>query len=180
MLEMLFLIAKKQFESDNMKSVIIVLSLSVILSVNSFSQNPTSQVIASAGDEYKNSEYLVSWTLGEAFTETIGNNDNNLTLTQGFHQTKLIVTSIGEIANIAISVTAYPNPTNDIVFLKVETTNYKGFEYIVYNTTGSVNIQKNISSSIEQIDFRNLTSGAFILQILQNKKLIETFKIINQ
>ncbi len=58
---------------------------------------------------------IVSWTIGQVSTETIGN--SNYTLTKGIHQISLSVTAIDELQNEQIAITAFLNPTTHIVRL---------------------------------------------------------------
>ena len=159
-----------------MKSAISVFCFSLLPIFHCFCQSPSSQVISAAGDEFKNADISLTWTFGEPIIETLNNSSN--TLTQGFNQTKIIVTAIGSIAELSYSVTAYPNPASDFVYLKVESESFKNLEYIFYDSKGTILVRKILVSSIEAIDLRDLTSGVYFLELLDNKKMTRTFKIV--
>jgi hypothetical protein len=71
------------------------------------------EAITTLGSHAENSTAIVSWTIGQVSTETIGN--SNYKLTQGIHQVSLSVTAIDEVQNEQIAITAFLNPTTHIV-----------------------------------------------------------------
>jgi hypothetical protein len=159
-----------------MKSTILVICISLFPVLHCFCQSASPQVFATAGDEFISPDISMSWTLGETMTESLSN--TNSTLTQGFNQTKLVITAIGTLVELQYVIVAYPNPTSDFVFLKTDSKNLKNLEYVLYESTGSMLLRKTISSTIESIDFRGLAAGVYLLEVLENQKLVKTFKII--
>ena len=89
--------------------------------IQSFAQLARHDVIATSGEFFSNSTYSLSWTLGECVTETFTATGN--TLTQGFQQSKFVVTSINQLTIEGISVKAYPNPVSDLINISVKTEN---------------------------------------------------------
>lgn len=163
-----------------MKLAIISVSLSLFCFLTCFSQSYSTQVIASSGDEFKSSDILLTWTIGETITETITN--NNFTLTQGFNQTKIIITSIDHLPDLKFSISAYPNPTSEFVYLKIESENenIKNLQYQVINSKGSTILRKLISSNLVEIDFHNFSNGIYLLVVFDNRTILKTFKILKQ
>lgn len=161
-----------------MKSEIVIISVGLFWTLNCFGQNQTSQIIAASGDEFKSSDISLSWTLGETITKTNSNSSNMLT--QGFHQTKIIITSIDDLPELKFAVTAFPNPTSDFVFLKIEIQDVKNLQYQLTDSKGTTLIRKKISSSTEEIDVHNFSSGIYLLEVFENKSILKTFKILKQ
>jgi hypothetical protein len=61
----------------------------------------------------------------------------------------------------------------------VENENIGNFQYTLLDLKGSILVsEKVLSSNQEEIDFQGLPNGTYILEVLQNKSLIKTFKIV--
>ena len=88
-----------------------VLSIALIPMVG-MAQSISPEVIASAGEHFENGTTQLSWTLGEVVIDTYDNGTN--TLTQGFHQTQLTVTSVEETLS-EVRLNMYPNPTSELL-----------------------------------------------------------------
>lgn len=158
-----------------MKTVIIFLGFIFFSQQYCFNQTLNTQIIASAGDEFKNSDLSVDWTLGETITETLSS--STITLTQGFNQTKLIITDIKPSIELSFLIQAYPNPTSDFIYLKTEGIENRKLVYILYDAKGSILLQQSVKSSIEMVDLHSADSGLFFLQVIEDKKMLKTFKI---
>ena len=68
--------------------------------------------IASSGDHFTGTNAQLSWTIGETMIETFGNGSNQLT--QGFHQTNLMVTAVEDLSE-SFQVSVFPNPATDVL-----------------------------------------------------------------
>ncbi|MEN8250213.1 MAG: hypothetical protein ABFS32_14870, partial [Bacteroidota bacterium] len=75
------------------------------------------EVVSSGGETGTAAGYEISWTVGEPVIETVSDGTN--TLTQGFHQTKLTVTSVNEFSISGIELKVFPNPTEDYVHIHI-------------------------------------------------------------
>lgn len=121
------------------------------------------QVISPAGATYQGSNIQLSWTLGETMSETF--TGTSVTLTQGFHQGKLTITSVEPDINSIISVSVYPNPVNDK--LKIEFTEFKEHKHCFELTDikGSIILKGVILSSPYSIDMNSLKCGIYLLKV---------------
>jgi hypothetical protein len=136
------------------------------------------QVISSTGSTGQNANGTLSYTLGELVIDT--RTAGSTTLTQGFHQTKLEVTSVKEVQNLGFTVTASPNPTNDFITIKVENGNSKKISFALFDVNGKLITNGNILNSEAEISFISLNPATYILKILRNGKEIKTVKIVKQ
>ena len=98
-----------------MKRILLLVTVILFFLNNIFGQ----EVISTAGKTQSNSGYEVSWTLGEPVIKTFS--AGNSILTQGFHQSKLIITAIGEISEQNNLISVFPNPTNEFAIVKFNT-----------------------------------------------------------
>jgi len=144
-----------------MKSLLFISFLLIVISFHTKAQ----EVISSGGDYYENADISVSWTIGEPITETISNSSN--ILTQGFHQSKLTV-----------SISLFPNPTQDFVNLKVG--DYANLTFQLYSFNGKLIQTNKLFSENTEIKMNSLSASAYFLKILKRNKIIKTFQIIKQ
>ena len=148
----------------------LFLLFSLLLVNSCFAQ----ELISTAGDFNQSTNYLVSWSIGEPVTETF--HDNDYLLTQGFHQTKLTITSVVEngISNVDFEV--FPNPTSEIVKIKTEK-NEEEFEWIILDNKG-VLIDKGTIKKETQISVNTYKQGIYFLNLQNENQTKQTFKII--
>ncbi|TVQ17814.1 MAG: T9SS C-terminal target domain-containing protein [Bacteroidetes bacterium] len=141
-------------------------------------QAVSQEVVSSAGNYHESETMSISWTLGETVTETF--TAGELILTQGFQQPTLIVVSVDELADFDLTVTAFPNPTADILTVKLENHNYDKVSYTLYDMSGRLFTSGDFSGSEERISFTSLKSGVYFLTIMVEGKEARTLKILKQ
>ena len=73
-------------------------------------------------------------------------------------------------------ITIYPNPSNGIIFIKMNITESTNVE--VYNALGQNVFSTNISSSAESINLGNLNQGIYLLRIKQNDAYVYQSNVI--
>ncbi|HNS17389.1 MAG TPA: T9SS type A sorting domain-containing protein [Bacteroidales bacterium] len=158
-----------------------ILSLFLIAGLACFSQAQSliPEVIASAGDIFTSKNGSLSWTLGEAVTETISS-ENSL-LTQGFQQSFLQILKVDSPEDPDVGVTVYPNPVKDL--LTVEITSLEKEPQIqleLFDFVGQRIYDQTIRSQThkEQLDVSPFSSSLFVLRVINlNSHLTQSFKI---
>jgi len=154
-------------------------ALSILLFITgqlSYGQLNPQQVVAAAGNNSENGETKIEWSLGETVIATLTN--GSTTLTQGFQQPGLSVTVIKSIEGLPFTIEAYPNPTEDLLLIKLDYSEARDVHYLLYDVNGKVLIQNKPESDISAIDMKNYTAGVYLLKVLQLHKEIMTFEII--
>jgi hypothetical protein len=135
------------------------------------------QVVASSGNSGTAVGYKVDWTLGEPAIETI-TGANNI-LTQGMHQTRLLITSLIDLEFPGLEISVFPNPTHqwlNIAFNHVESIK---LSYQLYDISGRHLLQKVMFSETEIIDMKYFVPNIYILKIVSEDGLsLQVFKII--
>jgi hypothetical protein len=135
------------------------------------------QVVSSSGNTSSAAGYIVDWTLGEPVIETISG--SNHILTQGMHQTKLLVTAISEMELHGLEVKVFPNPTGRFLKLEIIQTGNEQFFYEISDITGRKSVRKEMQANTEEIDMDSFVSGIYLLNVVsQNHKNVKVFKII--
>jgi hypothetical protein len=131
-------------------------------------------VISTQGNSYSNASHTIDYTIGEPVTITVSNGSNDLT--QGFHQTNVVITNIEDLdANILVNI--FPNPTSDFVNLSVE--KFEGLTLQIYDTAGKLVEQTELNQSLTSFRVSHYADGTYLLTLTYNKdKKIKSYKII--
>jgi hypothetical protein len=139
------------------------------------------EVVSSAGDSYTAGGYEVSWTLGEPVIETVKSTDNNITLTQGFHQTDITVVAIDDLALQGLDLSVYPNPVNSILNLKATGREDVKLKYSLFGVDGRLLFQREIVNNPEEINMLPYAGGNYLLKVsTAGNDPVRTFKIVKR
>lgn len=143
------------------------------------------EVVSTAGSYGETTSGSLSWTIGEPVIETITDGTN--TLTQGFQQSKLTVTTINDLKLPGIELSVYPNPTNSFLSIEAKTDKQRYLLLSLFDINGRLILQKKMTGNKQTIKMQNYKSGTYILKILQKKDsstdakyCVSTFKIIKK
>ena len=104
------------------------------------------EVIATAGSHGETASGSLNWTVGEPLIETLS--DGTSTLTQGFQQSKLTVTAIGDMKVPGIELSVYPNPTKDFITIEVKTGKQIELMLNLIDLNGKLLLQKKLLPTI--------------------------------
>ncbi|MDY0202191.1 MAG: T9SS type A sorting domain-containing protein [Tenuifilaceae bacterium] len=161
----------------NHRAIKLMLTVVItILSTTLWAQQPVvQQAVVSGGEYHKKDAGSISWSLGETAVSTLA--EGEYIITQGFQQSKLTVTAIDKEPSISINIKAYPNPTNNYVFIEVdgEITNLK---YEVYTVNGLNIAEKPFDSNPQNIAFGQLNSGVYLIRIQRDNQTIRTLRVV--
>jgi len=150
---------------------VILLVTPVICAQTSVNDTITPQVVATAGNYYKDiaTGYSVSWTLGEPVIATLTN--GNTTLTQGFQQPSYNVVAITNQPIEGFTINVYPNPATDFIVIDW-VSNEQDMLYIsLFNMAGKLISEQSYASTQNKVSMNlsQLASAQYILEI-RNKK----------
>ncbi|MFO7864731.1 MAG: T9SS type A sorting domain-containing protein [Salinivirgaceae bacterium] len=135
------------------------------------------QVTASSGGSYAGGSYSLNYTIGESVVETL---IGSSILTQGFHQSKLTVTSIYEYRYLGAKINLYPNPTTSNLNIIIAA-NAKNYSVMVLNEFGkTLKVEKVwIGESPSVIDFNDFKPGVYFLRVIDKPGIVlQTFKVV--
>lgn len=143
-----------------------------------FYTNHAQEVVATAGETKKAGNIELSWTLGEPVIATLSEGSNQLT--QGFHQTKLVVTALNELNMAELELKVYPNPTSDFVIVHLNTTEIRS-RFTLFDIAGKILSQNRITETDTQLNMLNYASGTYVLKVFNDKEQpIQSFKIVKR
>lgn len=135
------------------------------------------QITSVAGGDAYGSGGTVSYTFGQTLYAT--NTSSDGTITQGVQQPYEIYTlGIDDRSDIILQCIAYPNPTYDFIMLKIENIEIKDLSFQLFDISGKLLASKNVESNEIKIEMINYISDIYLLEVIQDSKILKTFKII--
>jgi len=152
--------------------------LLILIFLLSASAMQAQQVMTTSGNYNSNTSGSLSWTLGECVIETY--TSGNVVLTQGFQQSKLIVTALKEVSGNSLAISIYPNPTNDFVLIKGTPESVKNLRYMLFDLNGKLLAEQKVTNSETTLSFNNLQTGTYLVKLIRNDQEVQVFKIVKQ
>ncbi|MCB9033297.1 MAG: T9SS type A sorting domain-containing protein [Chitinophagales bacterium] len=141
----------------------------------------TQEVIATTGNHYSNTNYSMSFTIGEPIITTY--TTSNIIMTQGFHQTKLtdIASFIKNFYSDA-TISVFPNPAVNSVQINLKSDKLIQYKTNVYDISGKLIYQTALlNATQQQIEVSHWSVGTYIIQVVDDKnQALATAKIIKQ
>jgi len=160
----------------------ILLTIFTLTIFYASSQTLTPSVVSSAGASQKSGDLELTFTVGEVAITTLQSGDK--TLTQGFHQQNVIVTSIYTLEHNGISISAFPNPVENLINIRV-TKLYSDTEYqiTIFDMQGKQIqlpiFENDMDSAINySVNVTEISKGQYIVAIIQNNVKIATVNFI--
>ena len=149
----------------------------MMLLLLSFGFSNAQQAIDASGGDAIGTNGKVSYSIGQvAYVSATGSNGS---VSQGVQQPFEIFTlGTDHFPTIILQALVYPNPTSANVILKMENYSLENASIQLYDIQGRTVIEQKISQNETSITMENLAASNYILQVLDNKKPIKSFKII--
>ncbi len=134
------------------------------------------QVLSATGGDASGSGGTVAYSVGQIVYSTSTGTTGSVA--QGVEQAyEISSVGIKETA-LNISLSIFPNPTNDFLTLKVEDYNNEALSYYLIDEQGKLVLNQQITNQDTQVAMSTLARGAYFINVLQANKKIQTFKII--
>jgi hypothetical protein len=136
------------------------------------------EAVSAAGGNASGSGGSSSYSVGQVvYTTSTGAAGS---LSQGVQQPYeiYVVTGLPETQGITLHYSVYPNPSRDLITLKVENYNNENLSYQLFDLLGNLLESKKLIRSETSISISSLIQASYFLKVTQNNKEIKTFKII--
>ena len=132
---------------------------------------------ATGGDATGNGS--VAFSIGQiGYTNFTGTNGS---VTQGVQQPYEISVVIGvEKPQIDLTISAYPNPTIDILILRIADFSTSELSYLMYDLNGKLLQRKEITQNQTKIVMSGLLPSTYFVKVIDDNKEVKTFKIIKK
>ena len=133
------------------------------------------ETVTTTGGEATGTGGTASYSVGQVvYTTATGTNGS---VAQGVQQPYEISTTVGiKETAINLEMNVYPNPTTNYLTLKVEKT--EGLTFQLYDLQGKVITNKKVNSATTTVAMENLPTATYFLNVVNNKQVVKTFKII--
>lgn len=154
----------------------ILLMICILFSSNSYSQE---SVVVSGGTA-TGAGGSSSYSVGQVVYKGLSGSDGYIV--QGVQQPYEIV-ALGneEFNNVKLEMTAYPNPTVDVLNLEITDNKWNDLSFTVLDNNGKTVAKKTkVTTSQTQLSMQRYTSGIYFLTVTDRNKPIKTFKIIKK
>lgn len=164
-----------------MRRKLLTLAVFLLVVIASPGQDIKQQVLSSAGGFSVSNDNAISlsWTLGELVISTVQSTDNQLILTQGFQQSMLNINSIIIHPELGVTVTVYPNPTSEMVNIRLASP-LEGNTTIFIAGPDGREVLNDIfypGELIKVVNLQEFPAGTYFMRI-QNGNKLNVYKII--
>jgi hypothetical protein len=161
--------------SKNLFKKIVFLMCTFIFS---FSATRAQEAISASGGDASGSGGAASYTVGQIFYSTITGTGGSEA--QGVQQPYEIsvVSGIEDDKSNTFQCSAYPNPTTEMLTLKIEGELPAQDVVSLYDIKGIRLEYKKISGAETSFDMKNLVPATYFLIVTNNNLEVRTFKII--
>ncbi|MCB0480836.1 MAG: T9SS type A sorting domain-containing protein [Flavobacteriales bacterium] len=151
----------------------------ITFSLQGLAQDPQLEVMSAGGNQEHKGLFQVSWTIGEAFTESKGS--SRYFVTQGFHQSEWTVVEVWEYEPEEIEMKLFPNPMAQYLNLSIPDfgNNNEHLEFVVHDFLYKPVFRAEIESSESTFYLDYLPNGTYIMNVLNtNGDLLKAFKVV--
>lgn len=157
-----------------MKTTLFTLSLFLV----SFSIHVSGQqTLNTSGTNMSGSSGNVTASLGQIFYETTSSSGGNIAA--GVQQPYEITATLGvDITEISLNLSIFPNPTTDILNLKMGFKDYNTYRYDLFDSSGKVLASQPILQTQTQITMASYPASMYLLKISKEGKTIKIFKVL--
>nr|WP_315034685.1 T9SS type A sorting domain-containing protein [uncultured Chryseobacterium sp.] len=159
-----------------MKTTLFTLSLFLV----SFSMQVSGQeTLNTSGTNMSGMTGNVTASLGQVFHETTSSSGGNITA--GVQQPYEITPTLGiDITEISLNLAIFPNPTTDILNLKLGFKDYDKYRYDIFDSSGKLLASKPILQAQTQIIMTSYPAAVYLLKISKEGKAIKIFKVLKR
>jgi hypothetical protein len=155
-----------------MKKIMILFGIIILSNYGTKAQ----QLVSTAGNYFENEQVSISWSLGETVIETY--TAGELTLTQGFQQPALSVSTLVENPDNDFQLIAFPNPTRGHVTISTDFLHAENLNYLIYDLQGRILSNKTLDGPHTGIAFDDFHPGTYFIRISNKEIVLKVFKII--
>lgn len=160
-----------------MKHIIGVSIIGLMFVMSSYAQEKQT-TIPTAGGEAVGTGGSMSYTIGQVFNTSESN--EQYILNQGIQQSYEIylISSVEEANAIELTAIVFPNPTTDILYLKIQNYPVERLSCYLYDMDGRQILNQSLVEIDNHIDVSNLTHGTYLLKLKDGAQEVKIFKII--
>lgn len=150
----------------------------LLLSLSSYSQTISKQVIGPAGATFENGNNKLSSTTGEVVVGAMTSEDGSIQLGSGYYPSLNLSTLNTESLELQLQVKVYPNPVAEAIYITHPTEQF--FEVNITDVSGKQILQSQYQKE-QPLSVQSLASGTYFVTVTtKDSKQTNTYKIIKQ
>ena len=144
-----------------------------VIGVNAIAQ----EAVLAAGGDAAGSGGSSSYSVGQILYTTDSSGDGSIA--KGVQQPFEISTIVGvKLTRIHLDLIVYPNPTTDILTLKIDEVSLSTLSFQLYDLHGKMLKSEKIKGDRTRITMKNLPPATYFLKVLNEQEEVKVFKII--
>lgn len=132
--------------------------------------------IVASGESVSNNSGSISYSIGQVAYQSVTNTSGSVS--QGVQQAYVISTLNLEEDVFNFSLSAYPNPTTDVLNLRVGNYNHEPMNYLLLDAAGKLISEGKITQEETVFDTKMLPVGTYFVEVHHESKKVQSFKII--
>jgi hypothetical protein len=152
-------------KDKKLNKIVIVFILLIVFYNSAFSQSISKQVVGTSGNTLSNSNFKVSWTIGEPIVGLMTSGGNQLG--NGYHQSLNIQALSVEESLLDVKIKVYPNPTSQMLYVSHPELN--SFLIKISDLNGKLIYSSSINKE-EPLDISNYSQGMYLV-VIENKEM---------
>jgi len=150
----------------------------LLLSLSSYSQSISKQVIGQGGQTFENENNKLSYTVGEVAVGAMTDEDGTYQLGNGYYPSLNLSTLNTESPELQLQVKVFPNPTKEVIYITNPTEQF--FEVRITDVSGK-QILQTAHPKQQPLNVQTLTTGTYFITVTtKDSKQTNTYKIIKQ
>lgn len=159
----------------------IVITCLLLLSFSAITAQNIEPSLIVSGADYNSvtNKGAVLWTLGGLIDVNFENDDN--VLVHAFWSVDYGYSMEIEKIISDFNMKVYPNPSKDYVNISIDQetlSKYSNLSVVIVDMYGRTIFNKQFDKNLMQIDLTSLSSSAYIINIIDNNRLVQTAKIL--
>ena len=135
------------------------------------------EAVPAAGGDASGIGGSSSYTVGQVVYTTIFSETGSVAQGVQHAYNVEVTTGISE-TGILLQVTAFPNPTTDVLHLTIENWDIGNFRYQLYNVQGKLMTKNKITNNQTQISMHHFAAATYLLSVSDGRDEVKTFRII--
>ena len=150
----------------------------LLLSLSSYSQTISKQVIGPSGATFKNENNKLNYTAGEVIVGAMTDEDGGVQLGNGYYPSLDLSTLNTESRELQLQVKVYPNPVTEAIIITHPTEQF--FEVRISDINGKQLLQ-TAHQKQQPLSVQTLTTGTYFITVTtKDSKQTNTYKIIKK
>lgn len=150
----------------------------LLLSLTSYSQTISKQVIGPCGATFENGNNKFSHTVGEVAVGAMTDEDGTYQLGNGYYPSLNLSTLETEAPELQLQIKVFPNPTREVIYIVHPTEQF--FNVSIKDINGK-QILQTANQKQQPLSVQTLTTGTYFIKVTtKDSKQTNTYKIIKQ